>query len=147
MHSAQDLPDYRKRWLATLIVVLTACTPSTEKVPLTGTITLKYAGTTRSYDGAVFALANGTGRSIFFRGIPEPRQWDIRCYRSNESEVFSSSLIDPPPKETDIELASGEGLRFNLYFVASDLKNTKGTCRLNLTLKDKTNIESAEFAP
>ncbi len=45
------------------------------------------------------------------------------------------------------ELASGEGLRFNLYFVASDLKNTKATCRLNLTLKDKTVIESAEFAP
>ena len=147
MHSAPDLPDGKKRWLATLIVALTACTPSTEKVPLTGTITLKYAGTTPSDDGTVFTLANGTGRSIYLQGIPEPRDWYISCRTApNESEVFSSGLLDPPPKETDIELHSGEGLRFTLYVMSSEFRTSHATCQLNLSLVDGTVIQSAEFA-
>ena len=136
-----------KRWLATLIVVLTACTPPTEKAPLTGTITLKYTGMTPSADGIAFALANGTGQSIYYRGIPEPLDWYINCRTaSNGSAGFFSGFPEPPPQEKPVEVASGADVKFTLVSLSPEFKTVHGTCQLNLKLTDGTLIQSAEFA-
>jgi len=143
---AQDLPLDGKCWLVTLIVALTACTPRGETVALTGTITVTYAGTPSDFSAA-FDLANGTRRSIYFRGIPDPREWHISCSSSEGATGFSQALLDPPPTEEVIEVASGRGLRFDVHFLGGDLKNTQGSCQLKLTLIDGTVVESPEFTP
>jgi hypothetical protein len=138
-----------RRWLATLTVVLTACTPPlpTEKVPLTGNVTLMYAGPSASFEAAAFTLANGTSRSIYFSGIPDPREWGITCTNSHSAVGYGPGFIDPPPREEYIEVASGEGVRFDIYHVEADIKKSDGTCRLDLTLADGTVIQSPEFTP
>ena len=135
-----------KRWLVTLIVTLTACTPSTppaSKAPLTGTITLKYTGKSPADGGLEFALDNGTSHSIYYRGVPEPREWDVSCGTpSNGAAGFFSGFADPPSQVKDVEVASGTGVKFTLddFF-----KTTHGACQLNLKLTDGTTLHSAEF--
>lgn len=141
-----------KRWLATLIVTLTACTPAppappAEKAPLSGTITLKYTGKSPSDDGLVFALDNGTAHSIYYRGVPEPREWDVSCGTpSNGSAGFFSGFADPPSKVKDVEVASGAGVKFTLSEFSPEFETTRGACQLNLHLTDGSILHSAEFA-
>jgi hypothetical protein len=50
--------------LARLIIILTACTLA-DKIPLSGSVLLEYAGTSPSLDAVMFTLANGTNRPIY----------------------------------------------------------------------------------
>jgi hypothetical protein len=138
-----------KRWLATLIVVLTGCTPAppAEQVHLTGTIALEYTGMTPSADGVAFELANGLEHSIYYRGTPEPRDWDLGCRTASGGAAgFFAGYPDPPPQEKDVEVASGAAVKFTLNIPSPEFKTVRGTCQLNLKLTDGTTIHSAEFA-
>ena len=135
-------------WLATVIIVLSACTPA-DRVPLSGNITLDYVSTSQSGDVVVFTLANGSPRSIYFRGNPEPRRATMTCSTSNESEAFIQGIADPPGREENIEVAPSERLRLNLYVAAltPGFKDRRPRCRLSLTLEDGTVVDSREFTP
>jgi hypothetical protein len=135
-------------WLASLIIILTACTPA-DKIPLSGSVLLEYAGTSPSHDAVMFTLANGTNRPIYFRGNPEPLNASMICSARREAEAFVQTLFDPPAREKDVEVASSERLHLNLYILRlpPDFKDHQHRCRLDLTLEDGAVIESAEFVP
>ena len=103
-------------WLATVISVLSACTPS-DSVPLSGSVSLEYVGTSHS-DGAVdFALANGSSRSIYFRGNPEPRGATMSCIRPEEAAGFMQAIADPPATEETVKVSPGIRLRTSLFVI------------------------------
>jgi hypothetical protein len=135
-------------WLATVISVLSACTPS-DSVPLSGSVSLEYVGTSHS-DGAVdFALANGSSRSIYFRGNPEPRGATMSCIRPEDAEGFMQAIADPPATEETVKVSPGRRLRTSLFVIRlpPDFKNGHRRCRLRLTLENGTVVESPEFTP
>jgi hypothetical protein len=133
-------------WLASSI--LTACKPA-DKIPLSGSVLLEYAGTSPSNDAVMFTLANGTNRPIYFRGNPEPLKASMICSARREAEAFVQTLFDPPARERNVEVASTERLHLNLYILRlpPDFKDHQHRCRLDLTLEDGTVIQSAEFVP
>lgn len=134
-------------WLVTVIGVVTGCKPI-DRAPLSGNITLEYVSTSHSRDGVAFTLANGTNRSIYFRGDPDPLKVDMQCFGPKYAEGFLHGLADPPPDESDIEVVSGERLHFNFYVeLPPDFEDTQRHCRLELTLKDGRVITSPEFTP
>ena len=134
-------------WLATLVGVLTACKP-VDRVPLSGNINLEYVNTSHSRDGVAFTLANGTNRSIYFRGDPDPVNVNMQCIKSNTADGFFHGLSDPPPDQSDIEVVPGERLHLNFYVeLQPDFEDPQRHCRLELTLEDGRVITSPEFTP
>lgn len=134
--------------LVTIGWLLAACAPA-DRIPLSGHVVLAYAGTSPSGDAVMFTLANGTNRSVYFRGNPDPLKASMMCSSPREAEAFVQTLFDPPGREKDIEVASGERLHLNLYLLRlpPDFKDHQHRCRLDLTLEDGAAIESSEFVP
>src|SRR5205085_8235554 len=96
---------YSIGWLAMLVVALTVACKPVDKIPLSGNITLEYVSISRAGDDVAFTLANGTSRSVYFRGDPEPLNVYMTCSTANYSTAFGHGLYDPPPDESDIKVA------------------------------------------
>jgi hypothetical protein len=132
-----------------LLATLTACAPA-DKVPLSGRITMEYAGISQSGDAVMFTLANGTARAIYFRGTPDPALGKLKmtCDLMNEAVVYSQRVFEPALKDKIIEVKPSERLQLNLWAsLPPDFNNHKSRCQLNLTLEGGTVVESPEFVP
>jgi hypothetical protein len=131
------------------LITLTACTPS-DKVPLSGSITLEYAGTSQSVDTVIFTLTNGTTQAIHFRGSPDPAPGKLMmiCDYTKESVAYGQGAFEPALKDKIIEVKPGERLHLKLWAVLPpDFKARKSRCQLDLTLEGGTVVESREFVP
>jgi hypothetical protein len=133
-----------------VLFALTACTPA-DKVPLSGTITVEYAGSSQSGDTVMFTLANGTTRAIHFRGSPDPAPGMVRmsCELTKETTIFVQGSVEPALRVKQIEVRPGERLHLNLWAssLPPDFKNHNSRCQLGLTLEGGTVVESSEFVP
>jgi hypothetical protein len=137
------------RLLSIVLFTLAACTPA-DKVPLSGSITMEYAGTSQSGDTVLFTLANGTTRAIHFRGSPDPALGKLKmsCYSTKETMIYSQRIFEPALKDKIIEVKPSERLQLKLWAsLPPDFKNHKSRCQLNLTLEGGTVVESREFVP
>lgn len=143
--------DMRRLRLACIVMfaALTACTPS-DKVPLTGSITMEYVSTAQSGDAIMFTLANGTSQPISFRGSPDPAlgKLTMSCDIAKETVIYSQRVFEPALKDKIIEVKPTE--RLHLEFLTSlppDFRNHKTKCQLALTLEGGVVVESREFVP
>jgi hypothetical protein len=132
-------------------VLLAACQRETD-APITGKVTLKYAG--NSAGTHYLELVNASSRAIEFEGsrnewIPASYwtpNYSTQCTVGNTSSLALGPLIDPPPDYDDIEVASGETVR--LALPDDFLRHSKGIrCTYSLRLTDYSEIESEEFEP
>jgi hypothetical protein len=133
-----------------MVATLAACTP-TDKVPLSGNISLEYAGTSQSRDAVMFTLANGTARAVSFRGTPDPAPGSLTMScdsAGGEATGYGQGSVDPAVKDKKIEVRPGERLHLKLWTtVPSDFNNHKRRCHLSLKLEGGAVIESPEFIP
>jgi len=132
-----------------LFTTLTACTPA-DKVPLSGSITMEYAGTSQSGDTVVFTLANGTTQAIYFRGSPDPAPGKLKmsCDLAKEAVVYGQGAFEPALNDKIIEVKPSERLQLKMWpSLPPDFKNHKSRCHLDLTLEGGTVVESREFVP
>jgi hypothetical protein len=135
--------------VCSVLTTLTACTPA-DKVPLSGRITMEYAGVSQSGDDVMFTLENGTAQAIYFRGTPDPALGKLymSCDLIKETVVYSQRVFEPALKDKIIEVKSGERLQLNLLAsLPPDFRNHKGRCQLSLALEGGTVVESREFVP
>lgn len=127
----------------------TGCTPS-DKVPLTGSITMEYVGTAQSGDTIMFTLANGTSQPISFRGSPDPApgKLTMSCDVAKETVVYSQRIFEPALKDKIIKVKPTERLHLELSSsLPPDFKNHETHCQLALTLEGGAVVESREFVP
>jgi hypothetical protein len=132
-----------------VLFTLTACSP-VDKVPLSGSITMEYAGTSQSGDTVMFTLANGTTQAIHFRGSPDPAPGKLKmiCGLTKETVGYGQGAFEPALKDKIIEVKPGERLQLKLWAsLPPDFKNHKSRCQLDLTLEGGTVVESREFVP
>ena len=133
-----------------VLMTLTSCTP-TDKVPLSGSITVEYSGTAQSGDAVMFTLANGTKQPIYFRGTPEPAPGMVRmsCHFTKETEIFVQGSVEPALRVKQIEVKPGERLHLHLWSssLPPEFKNHNSRCQLDLTLEGGAVVESREFIP
>jgi hypothetical protein len=132
-----------------VLFALTACTPA-DKVPLSGRITMEYAGTSQSGDTVMFTLANGTTQALHFRGSPDPAPGKLKmiCALPKETVGYGQRAFEPALKDKIIEIKPGERMQLNLWAsLPPEFKNHKSRCQLDLTLEGGTVVESREFVP
>jgi hypothetical protein len=133
-----------------LVSTLAACTPA-DKVPQSSNVTLEYAGTSQSRDIVMLTLANGTARSVYFRGNPDPVPGKLTMRCDSPGGVvagYGQVSVDPAPKEKKIEVKPGERLHLDFWgLLPPDFNDHKHRCHIDLTLEGGTAVESPEFIP
>lgn len=131
------------------LALIAACS-STDEVPTTGSVVLKYAGVSDTQDEVTAVLENGTGYPIYFRGNPDPApgSFAMICNAKAEAIGYTQGWTENMPTVERMEVKPNH--RVHLRLLASlppDFKGRKQSCRLRLTLESGAVLESLKFSP
>jgi len=145
--SARFADAFRPYWLLAFVSILGGC-DSSEKLPLTGDVSLQFAR--QSQSGLHLKLLNQSTQSVFFRGTYDKgagaSPWDtlMEC-KAASSELWDEgpfSLVDGEPHS--VEVTPGEPVEL---IVGSELAQQYkgGHCRVSLRLEGGSFVKSNEF--
>jgi hypothetical protein len=124
---------------------------SSAKIPPAEHPFLKYSGVSKSY--VMFSFENGSSQAVSFLGTstqfgdPTPLYSGVCTSPSgNTATAIVGPALGAPSTTTTITVPSGERARLAVPSDAFD-EHKGGHCRITLTLRDGSMVESAEFPP